>query len=271
MNEQKQKVAATFDLACDTYDAGALRCFDMHAATLVREAQVPAGASVLDVATGTGKVALVAARAVGPHGRVVGVDLSAGMLAQACRKTGALPVEFRRMDAEALEFDNETFDVVLCGFGVFFPPDMVRAVQEMRRVLRPGGRIAFSTWAKGAFEPMNEIDLGLMERYGIPRPPARPEGWMELKEPQQLLILLEKGDLQEGRVVQESAGYFIEPEDWWTFRWGTSARARLSALPPESVERLRRDILREIGALRTNRGIWLNTSVLMGIGVRGHR
>lgn len=96
-------MVATFDLASDTYDARALRCFDMHAATLVREAQVPAGTSVLDVATGTGKVALVAARAVGPHGRVVGVDLSAGMLAQACRKTGALRVEFRRMDAEALE------------------------------------------------------------------------------------------------------------------------------------------------------------------------
>ena len=100
MEDQKRRVVAAFDLASDTYDEPALKCFDLHAVALVREAQVHGGAQVLDVATGTGKVAFAAARAVGPKGRIVGVDLSEGMLAQARRTAGGLPVEFRLIPRE---------------------------------------------------------------------------------------------------------------------------------------------------------------------------
>jgi ubiquinone/menaquinone biosynthesis C-methylase UbiE len=121
MEEPKRRVVAAFDLASTTYDEPTLRFFDVHAPALVRKAQIHEGARVLDVATGTGKVALEAARLVGPNGRVIGIDLSGGMLAQACRKTGRLPEEFRRMDAETLEFEDAAFDSVLCGFGNLLP------------------------------------------------------------------------------------------------------------------------------------------------------
>jgi ubiquinone/menaquinone biosynthesis C-methylase UbiE len=267
IDDQKRRVAAAFDLAAADYDAALRRCFDLHAIALVREAQVPLGARVLDVAAGTGKVALEAARAVGPSGHVVGVDLSAGMLAQARRKPGDLSVEFRQMDAEALEFPDGAFDVVLCGFGVFFPPDIVRGVQEMRRVLRPGGRVAFSTWASGSFEPMSGMFLTRMDRYGVSRLRAPRTGWMALNDPEHLLVLLEQGGFRNERVVREVTGYFIEPEEWWAFQWPLM-RARLSVLAPESLERFKRETLEEVEGLRTEEGLWLDATALIGVGVR---
>lgn len=267
MEEQKRRIMTAFDLASTTYDEPALRCFDVHAPVLVRNAQIHEGARVLDVATGTGKVALEAARLVGLKGWVIGIDLSEGMLAQARRKTGALPVEFRQMDAENLEFEDATFDVVLCGFCVWFLPDIVRGVREMHRVLRPGGRLAFSTWTKQSFEPMQEMTLARFERYGVPRS-APSEPWMECREPGHLLTLLEKGEFQEGRVVLELAGYFIEPEDFWTFIWGSAVRRRLIQLPPEALDRFRKETLGEVRSLQGEHGIWFDTSALIGIGLR---
>ncbi len=77
MNEHKRRWAEAFDLASDTYDHPTRRFFDLHAEALVREVSVPIAGALLDVATGTGKVALAAARVAGPGVRVVGVDPSA--------------------------------------------------------------------------------------------------------------------------------------------------------------------------------------------------
>src|SRR5262249_54832928 len=99
-------------------------------------------------------------------------------------------------------------------FGVAFFPDKLRAVREMCRVLRPGGHVAVSWWTKDAFQPMDDMATARLEQYGVPRPPAPPEPWLALKEPEHLLILLEKGGGRERRVQREAAGYFITPEDW---------------------------------------------------------
>ena len=269
MEEQKRRFVAAFDLASTTYDEPSLRFFDVHALALVQKAGIHEGARVLDVATGSGKVALEVARVVGPKGQVIGVDLSEGMLAQARRKTGGLRIEFRHMDAERLEFDDATFDVVLCGFGIFFLSDLVRGVCEMRRVLRPGGRLAFSTAHQAALEPLMEMTLTCLERYGVPRIPPL---WrvMKCEEPEQVLTLLEKGEFQRRKVVLESAGYYIEPQDWWTILWATGLHRRLGQLSPEAFEPFRKELLEEVRSLQDERGIWLNASALIGTGIRAH-
>jgi ubiquinone/menaquinone biosynthesis C-methylase UbiE len=97
---------------------------------------------VLDVATGTGAAALVAARKVGPTGRVTGVDIAGEMLEQARRKSDLCclsNIEWREMDAERLGFPDDTFDTVLSSFGIFFVPEMQGALREWLRVIRPGG------------------------------------------------------------------------------------------------------------------------------------
>src|SRR5262249_46338280 len=104
----------------------------------------------LDVACGTGFVARLAADRVAPDGRVVGIDLNAGMIERARKASTAArgtTIEWRTGDAIALPFENAAFDVVLCQQGVQFFPDRVKGLREMRRVLRPGGRLAFTVWS----------------------------------------------------------------------------------------------------------------------------
>src|SRR5262249_28694139 len=105
---------------------------------------------VLDVACGTGFVARLAAERVGAEGRVVGIDLNASMIEAARVVSGhdaEVPIEWRTGDAAALPFENGIFDVILCQQGVQFFPDRIGALQEMRRVLRVGGRLAFTVWS----------------------------------------------------------------------------------------------------------------------------
>lgn len=107
------------------------------------------GERVLDVACGTGVVTRHAAQAVGPAGRVAGLDLSAEMLAVARGvngQDGGAAIEWREGAADALLFEDGSFDVAICQLGLMFFPDCVAALREMRRVLARGGRVAVMTW-----------------------------------------------------------------------------------------------------------------------------
>lgn len=115
------------------------------AAQLMKHAGIHAGQRVLDVACGTGVVAITAARR-GAH--VNGIDLSPVLLEHA-KKNAALAgvdIEFREGDCEHLPYGDAAFDVVVSQFGHMFAPRPDVAIGEMLRVLKPGGTIAFSTW-----------------------------------------------------------------------------------------------------------------------------
>lgn len=103
-------------------------------------AGVALGQTVLDVACGTGALALAAVTLVGPEGRVVGLDANPEMLAVARRKSAV--IDWRQGVAESLPFDDASFDAVISQFGFMFFDDRVRALSEMMRVLKPRGRLA---------------------------------------------------------------------------------------------------------------------------------
>jgi len=120
------------------------------AAELVRFAGVTRGQRVLDVGSGTGVVAVTAARA---GAEVRGLDLSPALVAHARANASlaGLPIDFVEGDAEALPYEDASFDVVLSQFGHMFAPRADVAIAEMTRVLRPGGLLAFSTWPPELF------------------------------------------------------------------------------------------------------------------------
>jgi ubiquinone/menaquinone biosynthesis C-methylase UbiE len=107
------------------------------------------GERVLDVACGTGLVSFRVAETVGRRGAVVGTDIS-GEMVEAARgsaaKRGLNNASFERSDAEELPFTDASFDAAVCGLGLMYVPDPVKALCEMRRLLRPGGRAAAAVW-----------------------------------------------------------------------------------------------------------------------------
>lgn len=106
------------------------------------------GEHILEVACGTGTLTRHAAEIVGRQGRVVGLDLSPEMLAVAHTVDGSddALIEWREGDVSAMPFEDGTFDIVCCAFGLMFFSDRMAAMQEMRRVLKPEGRIALAVW-----------------------------------------------------------------------------------------------------------------------------
>lgn len=128
------------------------------------------GAQVLDLACGTGFVARAAAGRVGPTGHVVAADINEGMLRMAAARAPRMypDIEFVQAPADSLPFEEAAFDVVVCQQGAQFFPDLDAALKEVARVLRPGGRIALTTWAPKERSPYFDAQFRVIEEYGTP-------------------------------------------------------------------------------------------------------
>jgi ubiquinone/menaquinone biosynthesis C-methylase UbiE len=148
---------------------------------LLDAARVGPGVRVLDVATGPGYVAAAAAQR---GAAVVGVDFSAAMLAEARRHHPA--IDFQAGDAEALPFPDATFAAVVMSFGLLHLGRPDQALAEAHRVLRPGGRLGFTVWAKPEEAVAFGIVLGAIQRHGrldVPIPPGPP--FFRFSEPEE--------------------------------------------------------------------------------------
>jgi enediyne biosynthesis protein CalE5 len=132
------------------------------------------GARILDVACGAGYPALAAAQGVRPSGAVVATDISPEMVAVASRRAtaeGLDNIQFLEMDAEDLRFENESFDAATNAYGLMFCPSATRAISEVRRVLKPGGRFAVVTWDEPARNPFFTVIGGVAARFLSLTPP----------------------------------------------------------------------------------------------------
>lgn len=134
--------------------------------TIVREANIQPGMTVLDVASGSGEPAITAATQLNGTGRVIATDISPTPLKVAeerARERGLSNIEFQTADVHQLPFGDAMFDRILCRLGVMFFSDLPRALAELRRVLKPGGRITLLAW--GPMEqPYFETTIGTVVR-----------------------------------------------------------------------------------------------------------
>lgn len=142
-----------WDKAVDDYEPHWKQQLEPTQTRLLEMAGIRPREWVLDVACGTGLVSCRAASQVGISGVVVGTDIAEHMVErahQSARQQEVPQAIFARMDAEALQLPTGTFDVALCALGLMYVPSPVRALQEMFRVLKPGGRVAVAVWGQRA-------------------------------------------------------------------------------------------------------------------------
>ncbi|HEV2301542.1 MAG TPA: class I SAM-dependent methyltransferase [Stellaceae bacterium] len=218
---------------------------------LLAHAAAVAGESVLEVGCGTGATLFALAAAVGPRGRVVGVDISEPMLSFARRRmaeSGLANVSLVLADAQTYGFEPASFDLVVSRFGVMFFPEPVAAFANLCRAARPGGRLAFACWA-----PMAENRHWLvpyeiaLARLGPPAPePAGAPGPMSLSDPARAQAILARAgfvaiDICRERI--EIEGGTPEEEAEHVFQMGPTARLIEEKKPAEPIlETLRREI-----------------------------
>ena len=170
--------------SADWWSAGQARRQQTYGAAteiMLDSAGVQPGSRVLDVAAGTGDQTLMAARRVGPTGNVLAIDDSASMLkvaAEAARKEGLTNVDTRVMNAEDLELDADSFDAVICRNALMLFANPAKALTEMRRVVKPGSKVAVIVFSAAERNPYHGIPFAIICRVGNIPPPAPGEPWM---------------------------------------------------------------------------------------------
>jgi SAM-dependent methyltransferase len=265
-DEQVLRAARTYGAAADHYTRPALGFWDRFGAATVSRLGLAPGGSVLDLCCGTGASAIPAARAVGPSGRVLGIDVAAPMLelarAGADRK-GLRNVSFLVRDATHTGLPDGDFDAVVCVFGVFFAPDMAGFVAEMWRLVRPGGVLAVTTWGPGLFEPAN----GRFWRCVAEAEPALFKAfnpWDKITTPSALAGLLVRGGVPSPSVTAVAAEGWHQldhPDQFWDIVLGTGYRATVDAFGPALRDRVRSQLL---AGLRADGVTELRTDVVYG-------
>ena len=253
MDYDAEDVAAVFGRAAHVYDT-VIPFFATFGARLVELADLRVGESVLDVGSGRGATLLPAAERVGPTGRVVGVDLSDGMVALLGRdleRLGFTNAAVLRMNAESLELEPESFDVALSSFVLHLLPHPEAAAEGVRRAIRPGGRVAMSapTGAGGHWDFL----MRLFRQFG-PRA-VRPIP-MPFRSDFDLASVLENAGFSLLQTVDEEIEFsFAEEQEWWDWAWSAGLRALFEALSPSDLEQLRDEAFSEVRALRTPDGV----------------
>ena len=183
---------------------------------MLRELRPQEGDTVLELAAGIGETGFAAASIVGETGRLITSDLSPSML-EAARRRGAelglANVDYRIIDAERIELDDDSVDGVLCRFGYMLMADPATPLAETRRVLRPGGRLTLAVW--GALEQnpfFGIIAISLIERGHIPPPEPPPApGPFSMASPQRIEGLLRDAGFTQVR-TEEVPGRFVIPD-----------------------------------------------------------
>ena len=260
-----RRLAALFDATAGGHDDPALRFYPFCADVMADRLGLQAGARVLDVATGTGAAAVAAAQRIEPGGRVMAIDASEAMLDRAeanVRKMALSNVDLHHMDARRLDFRGGYFDDVLCSLALFYMPDMVAALADWMRVLKPGGRLAVALFAGGVFQPQADLLRRRLRECGCGDDEPQ---WGRVSTVEQCRALLQSAGAEDIQVEPVQVGYHLATaDDWWAVVWNSVLRLPLDRLPRERLEALREAHLAEVAALASERGIWLDVPVLLG-------
>ena len=262
-DEHKKKVMASFDMASEGYDCPSLRFFVESASWLIKNMQLKGNENLLDIATGTGNVAIAAAREL-KNGKVTGIDLSEKMLQKAVSKaneSNLQNVTFKCCDIEDMGFDDNTFDAACCAFGLFFLPNMENGLRCISKVLKPDGKLAITSFTPSLMKPLRGMLLDGIKKYGVEPPPL---SWMRLDAPDKITVLLSRAGFRDINIKSKQMGYNLKnSQEWREVLWNSGHRGLLSRLSVEDLKRFMDEHLGEVDSVADENGIWLEVEVLL--------
>jgi SAM-dependent methyltransferase len=241
---------------------------------LVELAGVGPGSRVLDVAAGYGEPSLSAAKAAAPDGSVVATDISPEMIAfgrERAAAAGIENIEFVESDAAGLDFPQGSFDAALSRWGIIFEPDGEAAAARIRGFLKPGSRMAISSWGPPDRVPFLAIPMRTaMQRLEVPPPPPGTPGPLSRPTPEAIGGLLSDGGFSDVEVEEAEVSFEWEsPEEFTTFikEIAPPISAMIDPHPPEvqdetwaAITEAMRQVASDDGAVR------LTNLVLMAAG-----
>ena len=247
------------------------RMFAPVSEALIEDAEIAAGNTVLDVATGPGEPALRVAEVVGASGEVVGADPIVGMIDAATRAAARLSLENARFEvasADNLPFPDRRFDAVVSRFGVMFFPSPLNGIREMLRVLKPGRKMALAVWHFGESNPFHHDLASIVNRYAPEPalPPDAPDAFRfappgKLKE---IMIEAEVHEVTE-HLFQFQINVSQSVEEFWNLRLEMSEklRQRLATLTPDTMGDLKQKALDTFRPYSTAEGLSFPAEVLI--------
>jgi ubiquinone/menaquinone biosynthesis C-methylase UbiE len=276
LNNYKQEIADLYTRRSVNYDNSAWHLRIAH--LLVEYAQITPGQSILDIATGTGMVAIKAARMIGNTGNIIGIDISSGMLEQAIHKVAELEknniklnIDFQIADAEDLDFPINSFDRILCASAFIWMQDIQAALSHWYTFLKSDGIIGFHAFADTAFIG-GVIAQKVAAKYGVNLEFSKPTGTVEKCRE---LILSAGFEVVDIKIDREDSGYISleKAKSMWA---GSSHPSPgqypnpLSHLSSAELTQMKVEYDAEIEALNTEKGIWNDVTTFYIFGSKAY-
>jgi SAM-dependent methyltransferase len=239
---------------------------------LVEKANPQPGQTILDVAAGTGDLGFLVAERVGGEGRVISADFAPEMVDVARRNgegRGLTNVEYRVLDAERMDLDDDSVDGVVCRWGYMFMADPAAALKETRRVLRRGGPLAFAVWMTPDRNPWSaRPGLTLVQRGHMPAPEPGAPGIFALGDPGRIRELVTGAGLAEPDLEEITFDFlYADFDDLWDalVRLGGPLATVVKALPDEERQATRAAIMRNLASYRNDDGSYTAPAATWGV------
>jgi SAM-dependent methyltransferase len=239
---------------------------------LVRKGDPQPGQTYLDVAGGTGDLSFLVAERVGDSGRVIYSDFAPEMVDVALRQgeaRGAGNVEYRVLDAERMDLDDDSVDGVTCRWGYMLMADPAAALSQTRRVLRDGGPLAFAVWATPDRNPWAAIPgMTLVQRGHIPPPDPTAPGIFALGMPERVQELVTGANFGEPEIEEIAFEFhYADADDVWDalVRLAGPLARVIKALPEDERRATREAIVENVASYRNDDGSYTTPAATWGV------